>query len=52
MLTNVGLRPRLTGTGFVLEQSIEPGTGLVPGTSVHLKLGRRPPAIRAGGAEQ
>jgi cell division protein FtsI (penicillin-binding protein 3) len=52
ILTKVGLRPRLTGTGFVVEQSIDPGTVLVPGTSVHLELGRRPPAVRPGSAEQ
>ena len=52
ILTNVGLRPRLTGTGVVVEQSIEPGTGLVPGTSVHLKLDRRRPALPPGSAEQ
>lgn len=51
VLTAAGLRPRLTGTGFVVEQSIEPGAVLQPGTSVHLKLGR-PPAARAGSAEQ
>ncbi|HEY0876036.1 MAG TPA: penicillin-binding protein [Vicinamibacterales bacterium] len=51
ILTTAGLRPRMTGTGFVIEQSIEPGTALVPGTSVHIKLARRPPA-RGGSAEQ
>jgi cell division protein FtsI/penicillin-binding protein 2 len=52
ILTTAGLRPRVTGSGFVIEQSIEPGTARVPGTSGHIKLGRRPPAARAGSAEQ
>ena len=52
ILTNAGLRSRLTGSGFVVEQSIEPGTPLAPGASVNLKLGRRPPVARAGSAEQ
>jgi cell division protein FtsI (penicillin-binding protein 3) len=48
-LTSIGLRGKLAGNGFVIEQSPEAGSALVPGDGVLLKLGRRPPA---GGAEQ
>ena len=51
-LTSIGLRARLTGSGFVVEQSLEPGAPLVRGDGVVLKLSRRPPAIPAGGANQ
>ena len=50
-LTSIGLRAKLAGNGFVVEQSPEPGAALVPGDGVLLKLGRRVP-ITAGGAEQ
>ena len=49
-ITSIGLRARLAGSGFVVEQSPEPGAPLVPGDGVLLKLGRRPPAPK--GAEQ
>ena len=48
-LTSIGLRGKLAGNGFVIEQSPEAGAPLVPGDGVTLKLGRRAPA---GGAEQ
>lgn len=51
-LTSIGLRPRLTGNGVVVEQSPEPGAELVPGDGVLLKLGRRAPVIAPGGAGQ
>jgi len=47
-LTAIGLRAKLAGNGFVIEQSPQAGEALVPGDGVLLKLGRRP----AGGAEQ
>jgi cell division protein FtsI (penicillin-binding protein 3) len=47
-LTAIGLRAKLAGNGFVIEQSPQAGVALVPGDGVLLKLGRRP----AGGAEQ
>jgi hypothetical protein len=51
-LTSIGLRPRLTGNGVVVEQSPEPGAELIAGDGVALKLGRRPPVVAAGGAAQ
>ena len=50
-LTRVGVSARISGDGFVLDQSPDPGSPLVRGESAILRLGRRPvPA--AGGAEQ
>jgi len=46
MLTTLGLTGRLSGDGFVLEQTPSAGSVLVPGTACELTLGRRPP--RAG----
>jgi cell division protein FtsI (penicillin-binding protein 3) len=50
-LAQSGVQPRLDGSGFVVEQSIEPGLPLVPGETCVLTLGRRP-AAPAGGAPQ
>jgi cell division protein FtsI (penicillin-binding protein 3) len=47
-----GLSPRLAGNGFVVEQSPEAGTPVVPGDTAVLKLERRMPAQPAGGAQQ
>ena len=47
-----GLAPRLAGNGFVVEQSPEAGTPVVPGDAAILKLQRRMPALPAGGAQQ
>jgi cell division protein FtsI (penicillin-binding protein 3) len=50
-LTTIGLRPQLAGSGFVIEQSPEPGAELVPGSDGVLKLGRRPLPPPAGGIQ-
>jgi cell division protein FtsI (penicillin-binding protein 3) len=50
-LTTIGLRPQLAGSGFVIEQSPEPGAELVPGSDGVLKLGRRPPPPPPGGIQ-
>ena len=47
-----GLAPRLAGNGFVVEQSPEAGTPVVPGDAAVLKLQRRLPAQPVGGAQQ
>jgi cell division protein FtsI (penicillin-binding protein 3) len=49
-LTSIGMRAKLAGNGFVIEQLPEAGTPLIVGGGVVLKLGRRPPPM--GGAEQ
>lgn len=51
-VTTIGLNPRVSGSGFVLEQSPAPGAVLIPGDDVTLKLGRRAPALPAGGRPQ
>jgi cell division protein FtsI (penicillin-binding protein 3) len=51
-LTRIGLVARLEGDGFVVAQSPEPGSALVPGGSASLILKRRPPAGPAGGSPQ
>jgi cell division protein FtsI (penicillin-binding protein 3) len=50
-LTRIGLRARLSGTGFVVEQSVEAGAAMTVGDTVVLRLGRRPIAA-AGGPDQ
>jgi membrane peptidoglycan carboxypeptidase len=40
MLTRLGVTPRVTGAGVVIEQDPPPGTALEPGASCHLVLGR------------
>jgi cell division protein FtsI (penicillin-binding protein 3) len=49
-LSRIGIAATLDGSGFVLDQSIEPGVHLVPGETCVLKLGRR--AVAAGGTSQ
>jgi membrane peptidoglycan carboxypeptidase len=51
-VTTIGLTPRVSGSGFVLEQSPEPGAVLIPGDAVTLTLGRRAPALPVGGRPQ
>jgi cell division protein FtsI (penicillin-binding protein 3) len=51
-LNRLGLNPKLSGDGFVIEQWPEPGSPLVPGDSARLKLARRVPAPAAGGPQQ
>jgi cell division protein FtsI (penicillin-binding protein 3) len=50
-LTRIGLTPRISGDGFVVEQSPAAGTLLIHGTTCVLKLGRRAPG-QAQGAQQ
>jgi cell division protein FtsI (penicillin-binding protein 3) len=51
-LSRIGLTARLSGDGFVVEQSPAPGNALVRGDACTLKLGRRPPAPPAAGGQQ
>lgn len=51
ILTAAGMTARMSGDGFVLEQSPAAGSPLVPGHTCALKLGRRPPAT-TGAATQ
>jgi membrane peptidoglycan carboxypeptidase len=46
-LTGLGLTGRLSGDGFVVEQTPAAGSVLVPGSACVLTLGRRPPRIGA-----
>ena len=43
-LSRIGMSARLSGDGFVVEQSPAPGEALVRGDACALKLGRRAPA--------
>jgi len=51
-LMRIGLNARVSGDGFVIEQSPEPGAPLVRGDDALLKLARRMPALAAGGTQQ
>ena len=51
-LTRLGMSARMSGDGFVVEQSPEAGSPLVAGDAARLKLGRRPPAPSSGGPTQ
>lgn len=51
-LNRMGLTARLSGQGFVIDQSPQAGTPLVPGDGAVLTLGRRLPALPAGGPQQ
>jgi cell division protein FtsI/penicillin-binding protein 2 len=51
-LNRAGLASRMDGSGFVVEQTPEAGTTVVPGDTAILKLQRRVPAAAAGGAQQ
>jgi cell division protein FtsI (penicillin-binding protein 3) len=51
-LTRIGMTVRLSGDGFVLDQSPAGGTILIPGAVCTLKLGRLPPANASAGAPQ
>ncbi|HSC28314.1 MAG TPA: PASTA domain-containing protein, partial [Vicinamibacterales bacterium] len=50
-LTAIGMTARMTGDGFVIDQSPDPGTPLVPGAASVLRLGRQLP-IGPSGAPQ
>ena len=49
-LTLVGMTARMSGDGFVLEQTPAAGEPLEARGTCVLKLGRRPPASSTGGA--
>jgi cell division protein FtsI (penicillin-binding protein 3) len=51
-LSRIGMAARVSGDGFVVEQSPAPGEALVRGDACTLKLGRRPPVIPATGGQQ
>ena len=48
-LSRIGMTGRLSGDGFVVQQSPAPGDALVRGDACTLTLGRRAPAAVAGG---
>ena len=52
ILTSIGGSARVVGSGFVLEQSPEPGAPLAGGDVGVLKLGRRLPPAPAGSGSQ
>ena len=51
-LVRAGMTARLTGDGFVVEQSPEPGDALPRGEVCTLTLGRKMPVQAAGGPQQ
>jgi len=51
-LARIGMSARLSGDGFVVEQSPVPGSALLRGEACTLKLGRRPPVAVATGGQQ
>jgi cell division protein FtsI (penicillin-binding protein 3) len=51
MLTTVGMTARLSGSGFVIEQSPAAGSVFVRGDVCTLTLGRRPPTESGGPAQ-
>jgi hypothetical protein len=51
-LTRIGLGAQLEGNGFVVSQTPEAGSELVPGGTASLTLSRRLPERAAGGAQQ
>jgi cell division protein FtsI (penicillin-binding protein 3) len=51
-LSRIGMSARLSGDGFVVEQSPAPGDALVRGDACTLTLGRRPLAVPATGGQQ
>jgi cell division protein FtsI (penicillin-binding protein 3) len=51
-LARIGMSARLSGDGFVVEQSPAPGDALVRGKACTLTLGRRPPVAAAAGGQQ
>ena len=48
-LSRIGMTAKMTGDGFVLEQSPEAGAALVRGNPCALTLARRTPAMPTGG---
>ena len=51
-LNRLGVTFKVSGDGFVVEQSPEPGTALSAGDSARLKLARRMPVLLTGGPQQ
>jgi cell division protein FtsI (penicillin-binding protein 3) len=51
-LTRIGMTARMSGNGFVLEQSPAAGSVLIPGDACKLKLGREPQLLLPSGAPQ
>ena len=49
-ITSLGLVPRVSGSGVVIEQSPEPGSPLSDREAATVKLGRLPAVVPAGGA--
>jgi cell division protein FtsI (penicillin-binding protein 3) len=52
VLTSIGATARMVGSGFVVDQSPEPGAPLQGGEVSVLRLGRRPPAPPPGSGTQ
>ena len=51
-LSRIGMSGRLSGDGFVVEQSPAPGSALVRGDACTIKLGRRAPLPAPAGGQQ
>jgi len=51
LLSGIGMTARMSGDGFVVEQSPEAGSALVRGNACALRLGRRPPLVPVGGPQ-
>ena len=51
-LNRLGVTFKVSGDGFVVEQSPEPGTVLTAGDSARLRLARRMPVLLTGGPQQ
>ena len=49
LLSQIGMTARLSGDGFVVDQSPTPGSSLVRGDACTLKLQRRAPSAATGG---
>jgi beta-lactam-binding protein with PASTA domain len=49
LLSRIGMTARMSGDGFVVEQSPEAGSALVRGNACALRLGRRAPVTATGG---
>jgi membrane peptidoglycan carboxypeptidase len=51
-LSRIGMTARMSGDGFVIDQQPQSGAALERGAICNLRLGRRPAANAAGGAQQ
>jgi cell division protein FtsI (penicillin-binding protein 3) len=52
VLSQIGMTARMSGDGFVIAQSPDPGASLVRGDLCALRLNRRVPPLAAGGEPQ